>query len=309
MIDSINMSTIELRQLRHVLALSRAGNFRRAADQEYITQPALTKSIQSLEGKLNTKLFIRQSKGVSTTRSGEAVVHYANMIEGQLKEMINSLSDVDGYNQENIVVGIDSHIAQWVLCGAIESIITKCPHIKIHTKMDEPYRLLRCLRNNSIQLVLSTIDGKDRYEGYVRNKLSDQYGVIYARSGHTLTKSNKVMCKDLLRFSFAGERLPKQVASWAFREMAMKKNKLDKISTISCASDLLTNLVIKKTDCWGCAPLNMIKKELNEGSVSVLAVSDFDYTVCPYLVSSSEFESKASFEMILKEIDVAMKSA
>jgi DNA-binding transcriptional LysR family regulator len=50
---------IELRQLRQLLALAEHGNFSRAAEALHITQPALSRSIQSLEASVGAILFDR----------------------------------------------------------------------------------------------------------------------------------------------------------------------------------------------------------------------------------------------------------
>ena len=51
---------ISLRSLRHVLMLARTRHFGRAAEELGISQPALTRSIQSLESELGVVLFDRQ---------------------------------------------------------------------------------------------------------------------------------------------------------------------------------------------------------------------------------------------------------
>jgi len=61
---------MELRQLRHFVALANATSFRRAADELHIAQPALSTSIRRLEEELNTELFTRSRRGIRLTQSG-----------------------------------------------------------------------------------------------------------------------------------------------------------------------------------------------------------------------------------------------
>ena len=53
---------VELRRLRHLIALAEHGNFGRAAAACYITQPALSRSIQALEAQVGATLFDRRRK-------------------------------------------------------------------------------------------------------------------------------------------------------------------------------------------------------------------------------------------------------
>ena len=51
-------------------AVANTGNISRAAKELYISQPAISKSIQKLEESLGTKLFLRSSRGVTLTPEG-----------------------------------------------------------------------------------------------------------------------------------------------------------------------------------------------------------------------------------------------
>lgn len=66
------MPNFELRQLGHFVAIAEAGSFRRAAEQAFIAQPALSVSIRKLEEALGVSLFHRTPRGVVLTNAGEA---------------------------------------------------------------------------------------------------------------------------------------------------------------------------------------------------------------------------------------------
>ncbi len=68
------------RDLRYFVVAAKELHFTRAAESLYITQPALSKQIASLERELDVKLFIRQRDGVALTPAGKALVDYARRI-------------------------------------------------------------------------------------------------------------------------------------------------------------------------------------------------------------------------------------
>ncbi|MDR1535664.1 MAG: LysR family transcriptional regulator, partial [Planctomycetota bacterium] len=61
---------MELRALRHFLAVAREGSVTGAANVLRVAQPALSKRIKDLEGELGAKLFVRRSHGVALTPEG-----------------------------------------------------------------------------------------------------------------------------------------------------------------------------------------------------------------------------------------------
>lgn len=71
---------VDLRRIRHFVALADTLNFHRAAVQLHMTQPPLTVSIQKLEAELGVALFERGAKGVRLTPSGEAALADARQI-------------------------------------------------------------------------------------------------------------------------------------------------------------------------------------------------------------------------------------
>ena len=58
-------------KLQHVLAVATYKHMKKAADSLYISQPALTKSINLLEEELGVKLFERETKPIRLTYAGE----------------------------------------------------------------------------------------------------------------------------------------------------------------------------------------------------------------------------------------------
>lgn len=79
-----NRHHLELTWLEDCVALAQSLNFSRAAASRYVTQPAFSRRIVSLEEWLGTPIFERNRRGVSLTRAGEVFV-------AQVPELIRAL--------------------------------------------------------------------------------------------------------------------------------------------------------------------------------------------------------------------------
>lgn len=76
-----------IKQLQCFLAVAHELNFRRAAERLSMTQPPLTRQIQSLEGLLGQALFDRNTHAVTLTHAGQALVGKAEAILSALSAL------------------------------------------------------------------------------------------------------------------------------------------------------------------------------------------------------------------------------
>src|SRR5262245_47825542 len=74
-------SVMELHEIRYFLALCDTLNFTRAAEQCNVSQPALTRAIQHLEGKLGGPLVHRERANTHLTELGRIMRPYFQQID------------------------------------------------------------------------------------------------------------------------------------------------------------------------------------------------------------------------------------
>lgn len=80
-------------QISHFISVSEHGNFTRAAKELFISQPALSRSIQRLEEELGQPLFERKPRSVELTDAGETFLERATQILALVKESKAEICD------------------------------------------------------------------------------------------------------------------------------------------------------------------------------------------------------------------------
>ncbi|GLY29075.1 LysR family transcriptional regulator [Kineosporia sp. NBRC 101731] len=87
------MADLDLRRLRYFVTLAATLNYGQAAQTLHITQPALSRSISTLERELGVTLFERSRAGTKLTAAGEllrdeaqALLHSAQALQQRLRQ-------------------------------------------------------------------------------------------------------------------------------------------------------------------------------------------------------------------------------
>lgn len=97
-------------QLECFVSLASTLNFAKTAEQVYLTQPAVTKEIQSLETELSAKLFVRTTRSVSLTEVGRQFLPEANSILNSYYHAKDWIASFHSKNKNTLRIGyMDSH--------------------------------------------------------------------------------------------------------------------------------------------------------------------------------------------------------
>jgi len=108
---------VEVRQLRHVLALVEHENFRKAAEVLHLSQPSLTKSIQQLERTCGVRLFERRGKSVVPTVFGQLVAETARQVLDALDALTRKINETTNLEAGELAVGAGPYAAEISTCS------------------------------------------------------------------------------------------------------------------------------------------------------------------------------------------------
>src|SRR5699024_10974874 len=92
-------------QLETFLCVAEAGSFNRAAEQLYISPPAVIKQINLLEEDLGVVLFIRTHRGLRLTSAGRSLQQDAKYIIQYCKDSVTRAKNAMQKNSEVIRIG------------------------------------------------------------------------------------------------------------------------------------------------------------------------------------------------------------
>ena len=192
--------TIELRLIRHALAVGQHGNFARAAESLQITQPSLSRSIASLEALLGVPLFDRSTKGVTPTAFGRVLLDCGSTVlkhEAHLRREIGLLAGLD---QGSLKVGAGPFLAESSVARATARVAKAHPRLHIKCVAADPADVLRDVLAEHFDVGVSAVTGLTQDERLVVEAFASVRIYLACRPGHPLTLEHSPSLARALQF-------------------------------------------------------------------------------------------------------------
>lgn len=119
------------KQIDCVLELANTLNFNRAAENLFITQPALSYQIKSLETELGFQIFLRSGKGAALTLAGRRFCEYLRLMRADLKRTVETCRNFNQDYKDVIRICLPYRTTLLALPDAIRTFNQLHPHIFI----------------------------------------------------------------------------------------------------------------------------------------------------------------------------------
>ena len=165
-------------KLQTFLTLCRMMNYRRAADELHLTQPAVTKQIQSLEAQYGVKLFSYDERKLRKTAQGEILERYAIGLQYNDVELERLLAQKP---KTLLRIGATKSIGDYILIPEIRRFLSQ-PENELSFLVDNTAHLLSQLEAGELDFViLEGIFDKRRYDHFL---LREEPYIGICQAGH-----------------------------------------------------------------------------------------------------------------------------
>ncbi|NEY35386.1 LysR family transcriptional regulator [Streptomyces sp. PRKS01-65] len=125
---------MELRQLRHFVAVAEDQHFTRAAERLLVSQSGLSASIRALERELQTPLFVRTTRRVTLTEAGRALLGEARRILAQVRSAHEAVAAVQGVLRGTLSLGTEQCIAGVPVARLLAAFRRRHPDVEIRLR-------------------------------------------------------------------------------------------------------------------------------------------------------------------------------
>jgi len=183
-------------RLKVFCSVARTLNFSRAAEENFITQSAVSRIIKNLEDDLEVQLINRQRGKVSLTaigkqfllRAEEILQHYAVTVK-EVDELANSV-------RGRLSVGTSTTVGRYVFPDILFSFQSRFPQVRIHHLIQNSRGILEALLAGDIEIGI--VEDTVFYPGVITETYCEDELVIVVHPRHPWATQKEIRPEDLL---------------------------------------------------------------------------------------------------------------
>lgn len=142
-------------ELEYIYAIYKAGNFSKAAESLYITQPALSMAVKKIECSIGMALFDRSTRPVSLTEAGRIYVEAIDKMIAIEEDMTSKIHDILELRTGRLCIGGSHYINAYILPEAMSAFSAKYPGVKLELVEASSAELAEMLEERLIDLTFS----------------------------------------------------------------------------------------------------------------------------------------------------------
>lgn len=177
---------MKLQHLRSLVAVYESGSLQRATTRLHISQPALTRTLQTLESELGVSLLVRSNQGVSLTRYGLRLIEHARRVLEGVDRARRDIEEMKGGTSQQVSIGITAVSALSVsLQGALADFHARFPDTRLRIHESGPAAIAAMLREGALDFAISTHED-DAWHGLEVVQACHMRSHVSVRHGHPL---------------------------------------------------------------------------------------------------------------------------
>lgn len=248
-------------------------SFSKAAQELFISQPAISKHIQELEREYNCRLFDRLGNRIALTQAGQLLLEHSKVLAEQYRRLDFAMHDLRQHAQGELRLGASTTIAQYILPERIAHFRKAYPHIHLTLLSTNSRHVEAALMANRIDLGM--VEGRVRQPQLKYTPFMNDTLVAFVSSHSPLSHRPMSSLQELCRIPIVLREFGSGTLDVI--EQALRLHGI-KLSDLNIEMNFGTTEGIKNyvahTACMGIASREAVKRELDDGTFTLVTLPD-----------------------------------
>ena len=296
------INNIDLNLYRIFLCVAECGSISKASELLYVSQPAVSYSIKTLESKLDCKLFNRTAKGVEMTAEANKLVYYIQSAYNILSTGIKMLNDSTELINGEIRIGVQTHVGTFLLSKYIEKFNEKYPGIKFSITNKSKNEMIEMLEKRMLDLVIDTYPiTTTREEVVISELVKIQNYFVGNKKYKELSKRRNIPIEDLQKYPLLLPPMNTSTRQFLEKRIGNRIKKLDPLIEVP-TTEVMLDLVIRGLGI-GYFSKPSVEKLIREGVLNKINV-DIDVpknTICVAYIDEFLTSAPKRFLELIRE--------
>ncbi len=207
-----------LHQLRIFQTTARVGSITKAAEQLYLTQPAVSQHIHSLEVTLGVKLFKRGRKGVAVTPAGKVLQAYSRCLLCLAEQTTQAVRQAIAVKEKHLTLGASPGIGTSLLPDMLQTFYKRYPTVTVTLRTDTTPVIAEALLKGDVDL--GVVEGEIVKEGIKVIPLWDEEILVVVGPGHRWWGKRHISVQALAKEKFVGRENDSLTLIWCRSTLA-----------------------------------------------------------------------------------------
>ena len=182
------------RRLQVFYTVAKQLSFTKAAEQLFMTQPAVTFQVKQLEEHFNTRLFERNHGRIALTPAGRVVMEYAERILSLGDELDTRVGDLTGSVGGPLLLGASMTIAEYILPKILGEFKAAHPEVQAHMTIGNSEAIVHRVAEHTLDVGL--IESPSYLPSLQNEVCCDDELVVICAPGHELAKRKSVSAPE-----------------------------------------------------------------------------------------------------------------
>lgn len=274
--DNLQVILITALRLRHAVNVAEHASFRRAAATLRISQPALTKSIQSLESELGVKLFERRRDGVIPTEFGQIVVEHARDLSQIESEFLRKISHLAGLEIGSLKVAVGPLPSAMCAYPAAGALLARHPDLKISFLATAWREVTQAVVDRKVDLGIAELTGAELDDTLETEMVGQHRAHFCCRAGHPILGERAITPKQLFHYPWATTRLPHRHATLLPHDTG-RAGSIDPLSgdfvpAVDVGAPTNLGRLIARSEVLALVTLSLVEQDLKTEDVVIVPV-------------------------------------
>lgn len=270
--------------LKTFLAVTRHRNFTRAAEERFLSQPAVSRQIQQLAEGLGTPLFEHVGRSLHLTDAGRTLLPLAEEILGSIERATEAVQSHREATRGRLRIGASSTPGIHLLPPLLGRFHRAYPDVELNYEVDDSAGIEQGLVRNALDL--GFVGARPTHGSLRARRFADDEIVCFANPSHPLAARPTVETDDLRAQLWItrkpGSATRQLFEAWLTRNGASMTRSIELEAPEAIKALVVAGIGISFMSAAG------LQRDLREGRVAQLAVSGLDLIRPIYLVRHAD---------------------